>query len=64
MDYRYWEIHYISCEGNVRWTIARTSFDLYEDDVRSCIQLGGCGDDISEITDIIQTSDIDYSIDL
>ena len=63
-EYRYWEIHYISCEGNTRWTVARSSFDIYEDEVISNIQTGGCGDDISEIIEVIQISCSDYSIDI
>jgi hypothetical protein len=27
IEYAYWEIQYVSCEGNDRWTVARTPID-------------------------------------
>lgn len=61
--YQYWLLRYISCEGNNRWTIIR-SLDLHKDDIITMIPLGGCGDDISDILSIDETSDNNYSIDL
>lgn len=52
MQYSYWDVYYISCEGNERHGVARTTtdFDAYE--VQSRIQLGGVGDDVAEIISI------------
>jgi hypothetical protein len=33
-EYAFWEINYKSCEGNDRWTVARTPNDWEEYDVR------------------------------
>lgn len=62
-EFSYWEVRYISCEGNDRWSIARTPIDWNSYDVRSSIQLGGCGDDVSEILEIEMTFPGDYSWD-
>lgn len=62
-EYSYWEIEYVSVEGNERWTIVRAPIDWEEDDVRNRVPLGGCGDDVSRITSISETSDCDYSWD-
>lgn len=59
----YWEIQYVSCEGNERWTIIKTPSSWCEYDVRQRVPLGGCGDDVAEIKSIIQTYDEDYSWD-
>jgi hypothetical protein len=59
----YWEIHYVSCEGNNRWAVAKTPTDWNEYDTMSRIPLGGCGDDVAEIMEIISTSDSNYSWD-
>ena len=61
--YSYWEINFISCEGNKRWTIARAPIDWDEWQVRDRIPMGGCGDDVAEITSIDQCSEEDYSWD-
>lgn len=61
--FAYWNIEYISCEGNYRWTIARTPIDWSEYDVRNRIPMGGCGDDVSEVREVFQTSDTDYAWD-
>jgi hypothetical protein len=42
---------YISCESNTRYTHIRTP-DTWDQDVRSAMPMGGCGDDIVEIVDI------------
>lgn len=63
MEYNYWEINYISCESNKRWTVARTPIDWDEDMVRDRIPMGGCGDDVAEVTDVFETSNTNYSWD-
>jgi hypothetical protein len=63
IKYNYWEINYISCESNRRWTVTRTPIDWDEEDVRSRIPTGGCGDDVAEVLDVFETSDNDYSWD-
>ena len=63
MEYNYWEIEYKSCEGNSRWTIARTPIDWEEWEVRERIPMGGCGDDVAEVRDVFQTSSTDWSWD-
>ena len=63
MEYNYWEINYISCESNERWTVARTPIDWDEDMVRERIPMGGCGDDVAEVTDVFETSNTNYSWD-
>lgn len=63
MEYYYWEIQYISCEGNERWTVARAPITWDEYDVRDRIPLGGCGDDVAEIREVFETSNTDYSWD-
>lgn len=65
--YKFWEVWFISCEGNKRVTTARSPIDWDEYEVRNNIQMGGCGDDISEITSIEETgisSDDEYGLDL
>jgi hypothetical protein len=62
-EYSYWEINYITCESNRGWTIARTPIDWDEYDLRSRIQLGGCGDDPATIEEIFESSDTNYSWD-
>jgi hypothetical protein len=62
-DYSYWEIHYKSCEGNDRWTIARTPPNWNEYDVKDRISMGGCGDDPSEIREVFETNDSNYTLD-
>lgn len=62
-EYTYWEIRYISCEGNNRWTVARTSSDWTEDDVRSSIPMGGYDDAPATILDVFETSNTDYRYD-
>ena len=63
IEYAYWEIQYRSCEGNNRWTIARTPIDWEEYDVKDRIPMGGCGDDVAEITGVFESSNKDYSWD-
>ena len=63
-EYNYWEVSFRSCEGNDRWTIARTPMDWSECDVRDSIQMGGCGDDPADIKEIMETSDEDWGWDL
>ena len=45
-EYSYWQIEYISCEGNERWTIARAPIDWDEWQVRDRISSmrGSIGD--------------------
>lgn len=62
-EYSYWEINYVSCEGNARWTIARAPIDWDEYEMRDRIQLGGCGDDPARIEGIFETSETDYNWD-
>jgi len=60
----YWEINYISCEGNKRWTIAKAPIDWDEWEVRERIPMvGSCDDDVAEVTSVHQTWDEDYSWD-
>jgi hypothetical protein len=33
----YWEYHYVSCEGNPRWSIARTPEDWSEYDLQEAV---------------------------
>jgi hypothetical protein len=63
MDYLFWYIEYRSCEGNDRWTIARTPIGWDRYDVIDSITLGGCGDDPASISDVYETGDEDYSWD-
>ena len=63
-EFSYWQIDYISCEGNNRWKIARTPIDWDEDMVRCRIPIGGCGDDIAEVIEIFEASDTNYSFEL
>lgn len=64
-EYSYFEINYISCEGNSRWTIVRCPLEWDEYDLRRAIQMGGVGDDPAEITSITPacSSDYDYGAD-
>jgi hypothetical protein len=62
-EYCYWEINYISCESNFRWTVARTPIDWTEYDVINRIPVGGCGDDVAEIKEVFETSNKDYGWD-
>lgn len=61
----YWEIHYISCEGNTRWTIAKCPSEWEEYDVKHAIMADSrIGDDPAEITECsITYFDNDYSYD-
>mgnify|MGYP003488574896 CR=1 FL=1 len=61
--YSYWEICFISCEGNNRWTIARAPFDWDEYQIRDSVSIGGCGDDVANITSITETNSDDYGLD-
>lgn len=63
IEYNFWEIQYVSCESNERWTIARTPIDWEEYDVRERIPIGGCGDDVAYVKDVFETSNTDYSWD-
>ncbi len=63
IEYAYWEIRYTSCEGNDRWTVARTPIDWNEYEVKSRIPMGGCGDDVASIKEVIEANDTDYSWD-
>lgn len=63
-EYKYWEVWYISCESNERWLIVKTPVDWEDYDVESRLPLGGCGDDISEVTSINESCNEDYSWDL
>ena len=63
IEYTYWEIKYTSCEGNYRWTIARTPSDWTEDNVRSAISMGGYDDAPATILDVCETNDDDYGYD-
>lgn len=64
LNYSYWEIHFISCEENKRWTIARTpqSWEAYQ--VRQHIPMGGIGDDVAQVLEVFPTSDNNYEWDL
>lgn len=57
MEYSYYEVRYISCESNERWYIAQCPSDWSSYDLENRIQLGGCGDDVAEIVEIIPTSE-------
>jgi hypothetical protein len=63
IEYNYWEIQFISCEGNERWVVARTPIDWTDWEVRNRIPMGGCGDDVAEVRDVFETSDTDYGWD-
>ncbi len=63
IEYSYWEVNYISCESNRRWSVARAPIDWEEYDVRDRISIGGCGDDVAEILEIFETSNEDYGWD-
>jgi hypothetical protein len=60
MEYSYWEVKFISCEGNERWTIARTPSDWEEWQLWEVINLGGCGDDPAEIISIEESQNNDW----
>jgi hypothetical protein len=62
MNYRYFEINYISCEGNERWNIAQCPEDWTEYDLECNIQLGGVGDDMAKIVSITPTNEPEDSI--
>lgn len=61
--FNYWEIKFISCEGNERWTVAKTPIDWSEYQVRDRIPMGGCGDDVADVINVFETSDTDYTWD-
>lgn len=61
--YSYWEICFISCEGNHRWAIAKAPIDWNNHQVSESISLGGCGDDVANITSITETNRTDYGWD-
>jgi hypothetical protein len=63
IEYAYWEIQYVSCEGNDRWIVARTPIDWGEYEVRNRIPMGGCGDDVAEVREVFEPSDNDYGWD-
>jgi hypothetical protein len=54
-EYTYWEVEYISCEGNRRTSTWAAPADFTEYDVDNHIMLGGCGDDPAEILSIEET---------
>lgn len=62
-EYSYWEIWYVSCEGNERWTTARAPFDWDSYDVESAISMGGCGDEPARITSVEEICECDFSWD-
>lgn len=62
-SYSYWEIQYVSCEGNNRWTIARAPEDWDAEQVRERIPMGGCGDDVDEVTDVFSSCKEKYEWD-
>ncbi len=64
-EFTYWYIEYISCEGNERWTIARTPSDWDDWQVRDRISSmrGSIGDDPAEVREIFTTYDNDFSWD-
>lgn len=61
-EYNYWEIVYISCESDLKWTVARAPVDWTAYDVRRRI-LDGENDEIATITEVLHTSDENYSMD-
>lgn len=64
MEYKFWRVWYVSCESNTRWLMVRTPSDWVEEQVRDRIPIGGCGDDIAEISSIEETGgDANYSWD-
>ena len=65
IEYGYWIMWFISCEGNRRWTTIRTPIDWEEYQVRERIPMGGCGDDIAEIISIEEdyNPDSNYGFD-
>lgn len=63
MEYNYWKITYISCEGNERWFVAKTPLDWERWQVEDRIQMGGCGDEPAEIISIDETMSDDYAYD-
>lgn len=63
IEYQYWEINFISCEGNKRWSVARTPIDWDVDQLESKISIGGCGDDVAEIISIDETNEKDFGWD-
>lgn len=62
-EFSYWEIHFKSCEGNEKWTVARAPHDWDEEEVKNTITLGGYGDDPAYILSIYATYNTDYSWD-
>ena len=50
MEITLWEIHFISCEGNERWSVGRfpEEFEAWEVESRFRESIGGCGDDPAE----------------
>jgi hypothetical protein len=63
-DYRYWEVWYISCESNKRYSIYKTDSDCSASDVRDNLTIGGIGDDIAEIISIEETGFDDLADEL
>jgi hypothetical protein len=63
IEYKYWEILFISCESNNRRMIARTPIDWDKYQVIDRITIGGCGDDVAEIVDVFEANDRNYSLD-
>lgn len=50
METRLWELNYVSCEGNERWSVGRfpEDFEAWEVESRFRETIGGCGDDPAE----------------
>lgn len=63
MEYAYWEIWYISCEGNRRHFRARTPIEWSSYEVRKAITMGGYGDDPAEIISIEESYEDSYDSD-
>jgi hypothetical protein len=60
MDYKYWTVEYITCEGRNSHAIARSPDDWTIDMVKCAIPLGGIGDDVAEVISVEETNGDDY----
>jgi hypothetical protein len=64
-EFSYWKIEYTSCQGNYRWTIAKSSIDwdkLQVEDALNDVR-GGYDDAIAEIISVEETDDTNYTYD-
>lgn len=65
LEYSYWEVNYISCEGNKRWTIIRCPIEWGDWEVETAFRniCYGVGDEPAEFISCELSYDDDYTYD-